>query len=176
MSPEPLLDAAAIRRALRALGDALGKYSVVADVYVFGGAAIVLAFDADRPTRDIDAKIMSHHGAVTDAAARVARRLDLPASWLDEQATTYLPAELDAGRAPVFDHPNLRVVSAPPALLLAMSLRGAQERDVPHIRLLLDHLGVGDADEALRIATEQFPDDPPPPPRVRTLLEDLFRG
>jgi hypothetical protein len=177
MIAEPLLDAADIRRALRALGDELAKRSVVADVYVFGGAAMVLAFNADRPTRDIDAKILSHHGAVTEAVAVVARKMGLPRNWLNEQATVvYLPDQLKAGRAPVFDHPNLRVMSAPPELLLAMKLRRAQERDVPHIRLLLDYLRVADVEKAMMIASEQFPDDPLPPARARALLEDLLGG
>ncbi len=175
MSPdEPLLDPATIRRAFTALGDELARRSVTADVYVFGGAAMVLAYDAERPTRDIDAKILSNHGQVTEAASVVAGRLGLPPSWLNEQATAYLPAEEDHGHAPVFDHPSLRVMAASPELLLAMKLRRAQHRDIPHIRLLLEHLDISDADEALSIATSWFPEDPHPPPRARALLEDIL--
>jgi hypothetical protein len=50
---EPLLDRAAITEALRRLGDRLARRGVVADVYVFGGAAMALAYDARRVTRDI---------------------------------------------------------------------------------------------------------------------------
>ncbi|WFE31561.1 DUF6036 family nucleotidyltransferase [Micromonospora sp. WMMD975] len=54
-SDDPLLDRAAIEDAFRRLGDRLAKRGVVADLYVFGGAAMALAYDARRATRDIDA-------------------------------------------------------------------------------------------------------------------------
>jgi hypothetical protein len=52
---DPLLDREAITQALRQLGDRLARRGLVADVYVFGGAAMALAYDARRATRDIDA-------------------------------------------------------------------------------------------------------------------------
>jgi hypothetical protein len=52
---DPLLDRQAIEEAFRRLGDRLARRGVIADVYVFGGAAMALAYDARRATRDIDA-------------------------------------------------------------------------------------------------------------------------
>ena len=46
----PLLDRAAIEDAFRRLGERLAKRGVVADLYVFGGAAMALAFDSRRAT------------------------------------------------------------------------------------------------------------------------------
>jgi hypothetical protein len=40
----------------------LVQRGVVADIYVFGGAAMALAYDARRATRDIDA-VFSHMGS-----------------------------------------------------------------------------------------------------------------
>ncbi|HMG65792.1 MAG TPA: hypothetical protein VK599_22830 [Streptosporangiaceae bacterium] len=42
----PLLDRAAIQDAFRRLGDRLARRGVVADIYVIGGAAMALAYDA----------------------------------------------------------------------------------------------------------------------------------
>lgn len=70
----PLLDRAAIEEAFRRLGDRLASRSVVADVYVFGGAAMALAYDARRATRDIDA-VFEPHGIVLEEAGRVAADL-----------------------------------------------------------------------------------------------------
>ncbi|MGH8905675.1 MAG: hypothetical protein ACRD0K_03990 [Egibacteraceae bacterium] len=50
---EPLLDRRFIQEAFRRLGERLARRGVVADVYVFGGAAI--AFVYRRATRDSDA-------------------------------------------------------------------------------------------------------------------------
>jgi methylmalonyl-CoA mutase cobalamin-binding subunit len=44
-----------ILRALAALGADLAERGLVADLYVVGGAAIALAYDERRATRDIDA-------------------------------------------------------------------------------------------------------------------------
>jgi hypothetical protein len=55
VSDGPLLDRERIEQAFWLLGDKLAARGVVADIYVFGGAAMVLAYDAQRATRDIDA-------------------------------------------------------------------------------------------------------------------------
>lgn len=48
---DPLLDRAAIQDAFRRLGERLARRGVVADIYVIGGAAMTLAYDARRSTR-----------------------------------------------------------------------------------------------------------------------------
>jgi hypothetical protein len=73
---EPLLDRAAIEEALRRLGERLARRGAVADVYVFGGAAMALAYDARRATRDIDA-VFQPHGIVVAEARAVADELGL---------------------------------------------------------------------------------------------------
>lgn len=50
-----LLGRAEIERAFTALGERLVRRDVVADVFVVGGAAMALAYDAARVTRDVDA-------------------------------------------------------------------------------------------------------------------------
>lgn len=49
------MDREAILAALRALGALLAARGVQAEMYIVGGAAIALAYDARRSTRDIDA-------------------------------------------------------------------------------------------------------------------------
>jgi hypothetical protein len=46
---------AEIERAFTALGERLARRGVVADVFVVGGAAMPLAYDAARVTRDVHA-------------------------------------------------------------------------------------------------------------------------
>jgi hypothetical protein len=50
-----LFGRAEMERAFTALGERLAGRGVVADVFVVGGAAMALAYDATRVTRDIDA-------------------------------------------------------------------------------------------------------------------------
>lgn len=70
----PLLDRAGIEEVFRRLGDRLAKRGVVADIYVFGGAAMALAYDSRRATRDVDA-LFQPHGIVLEEAGRSARTL-----------------------------------------------------------------------------------------------------
>ncbi len=57
-SGEVLLGRAELERAFTALGERLVGREVVADVFVVGGAAMALAYDATRVTRDVDAKFV----------------------------------------------------------------------------------------------------------------------
>ena len=82
--PSPELDREAITAAFRRLGDRLAYRGVVADVYVFGGGAMALAYDLRRSTRGVDA-LLEPHGVVLAEAAHVATELGLPTWWLNEQ-------------------------------------------------------------------------------------------
>jgi hypothetical protein len=81
---DPLLDRAAIEDAFCWLGERLAGRGVIADLCVFGGAAMALAYDARRSTRDIDA-VFQPHGVVLDEARAVAGELGLPQWWLNER-------------------------------------------------------------------------------------------
>ena len=85
--PSPLLDRAGIEEALRRLGDRLARRGVVADLYVFGGAAMAPAYDSRRTPRDVDA-LFKPLGIVLEAALMVAAELGLPRWWLNEQASS----------------------------------------------------------------------------------------
>lgn len=171
-SPDPLLDRAEIEKAFRLLGDRLALRGVVADIYVFGGAAMALAYDARRATRDIDA-VFQPHGIVLDEARAVATELGLPHWWLNEQASVYVAPGGDPTAARVFDHPGLRVSAASPEHLLAMKVMAARRRDADDIRFLVRHLNLSTVDEALSLCAEVFPDEEVPP-RARLVLEDVF--
>ena len=86
---EPLLDRERIRDLFRRLGERLQGKGIVGDVYVIGGAAMALAYDARRATRDIDAVIRSS-GIVLAEAHGLAAELGLPRWWLNEQASAYV--------------------------------------------------------------------------------------
>lgn len=172
MSDGPLLDRERIEQAFRLLGDKLAARGVVADVYVFGGAAMVLAYDAQRATRDIDA-IFQPHGMVLDEARHVADALGLPPWWLNEQASIYVSGKIDPGKRNVFDHPGLRVAAASPEHMLAMKVLSGRPRDAEDIRLLLQHLDIMTAEDAIAVCSRIFPDEEISP-RSRLLLEDLL--
>jgi hypothetical protein len=169
---DPLLDRAAIEDAFRRLGDRLARRGVVADLYVFGGAAMALAYDARRATRDIDA-VFHPHGIVLDEARAVADDLGLPHWWLNEQASAYVAPGGDAAAPRVFDHPGLRVSAASPEHLLAMKVLAARRRDAEDIRFLIGHLELTSVEQVLNLCSYVFPDEEVPG-RARLVLEDVF--
>ena len=122
-----LLGRAELERAFTALGERLARRGVVADVFVVGGAAMALAYDAERVTRDVDARFVPH-GIVLDEARQVAKDLGLPPWWLNEQATAYISGKDDPGKRRVFDHPGLRVMAASPEHVFAMKALAARTR------------------------------------------------
>ncbi|MEO5679922.1 MAG: hypothetical protein ABIS47_09665 [Acidimicrobiales bacterium] len=84
------------------VGDAyLAALAVVGELYVVGGAAIALAFDERRATRDVDA-VFEPKLIIYEEAARVADELHLPAGWLNDGVTGLL-AGPDPWPAQVFE-------------------------------------------------------------------------
>jgi Nucleotidyltransferase of unknown function (DUF6036) len=169
MSDEPLLTAEILRHALSALDERLRRRRLTADVFVFGGAAMVLGFDARPSTRDVDA-VWQPHSAVLEEAWKVAEALDLPRSWLNERA--YLPAGARSGGAIAFQGAALRVTLASPELLLAMKVRAARRGDLADIRTLAEHLQFGSSDAVLELAERVFGEEIAG--RQRLVVEDLF--
>jgi predicted nucleotidyltransferase len=161
-----------LEQAFTALGDRLVRRGVVADVFVVGGAAMALAYDATRVTRDVDSLVIPH-GVVLEEARNVAKDLGLPPWWLNEQASVYISGKDDPDKRRVFDHPGLRVTAASPRHIFAMKALAARTRDIDDLRLLAEIIGVDSAETAVQIYAEFFPDEPVPA-RTAAALQELF--
>ncbi|WP_406312815.1 nucleotidyltransferase [Streptosporangium sp. NBC_01639] len=131
------------------------RRGVVADLFVVGGAAMALAYDAVRVTRDVDALFVPH-GVVLEEARRVAEDLGLPPWWLNEQASVYISGKDDPGKRRVFDHPGLRVMAASPEHIFAMKAMAARTRDVDDLRHLAELANVVSAEDAIRLCAQFF--------------------
>ena len=167
-----LLDRAQLERAFTALGERLVRRGVVADVFVVGGAAMALAYDATRVTRDVDSLFVPH-GIVLEEARNVAKDLGMPPWWLNEQASVYISGKDDPGKRRVFDHPGLRVTAVSPRHIFAMKAFAARTRDIDDLRLLADIIGMDSSGTALQICAEFFPGEDVPP-RSIAILQELF--
>ncbi|MGH9154793.1 MAG: hypothetical protein ACRD1K_02815 [Acidimicrobiales bacterium] len=168
----PLLNRELLQEALERLAHHLDRRGVHAELYLFGGGAMVLAHNARDATMDLDAAIRRHHGSVVAEARVVAAELGLPSWWLNEQATSYLPAGPDLDASAVLDRPGLTVVAASPRHLLAMKVRAARQGDIADILVLSRVVGASSAAEVSRIATEVFGDEALSD-RSRAVLADL---
>ncbi|MDQ3607921.1 MAG: DUF6036 family nucleotidyltransferase [Actinomycetota bacterium] len=159
--------------ALTALGAELHDQGIAGEMYVVGGAAISLAFDAQRSTRDVDA-VFEPKTAVYAAAASVAERFDLAPDWLNDAVKGFLAGD-DPEAVPVLEIPGLRCLVASPRMLLALKVRAHRRgHDEDDIRLLAQELGLVKADDVLKIAEDAFGDRLDP--AAQFLVQELFGG
>jgi predicted nucleotidyltransferase len=172
MINDGLLGRAELERAFTALGDRLVRRGVVADLFVVGGAAMALAYDANRVTRDVDATFVPH-GVVLEEARNVAEVLGLPPWWLNEQASAYVSTQQDGGKREVFDHPGIRVMAASAEHVFAMKAFAARSRDEEDLRTLAKLIGVTTVEAGIRLCERFFPSEPLSA-RSRAMLEDIF--
>jgi Nucleotidyltransferase of unknown function (DUF6036) len=165
------MDRGEIVDALTALAAELEARGVSAEMYVVGGAAIALAFDERRATRDIDA-VFEPKAIVYEAAGVVGEQLGLPGGWLNDAVKGFL-AGSDPAAAPVLDLPGLRCLAASPEVLLALKILahrvGEDESDV---RLLAAELGLTQAEQVLEVAERTYGDRLDP--AARFFVEQLF--
>lgn len=160
-----------IERALRAVGRVLDRRGLTGELYLVGGAAIALAYDERRSTRDVDA-VFEPKIAIYEAAAEVAPELGLPPGWLNDAVKGFLSGP-DPAAAPVLEVPGLRCLAASPRVLLALKVlahrAGEDEGDV---LLLAGELGLVRAEEVLEVAEEAFGDRLDA--AARFFVEELF--
>ena len=135
------LSAGELRAALGEVAGRLQRRGLRARIYVVGGAAMVLAYGADRSTRDIDAAVIEGHGPLLEEVRVVARERGWPTTWLNEQATAYMPPAPDRHSTVVLEHPALVVAVASPRHMLAMKARAARASDIADVVNLLGRCG-----------------------------------
>jgi predicted nucleotidyltransferase len=153
VSDDGLLGRAELEQAFAALGDRLVRRGVVADLFVVGGAAMALAYNANRVTRDVDATFVPH-GVVIEEARNVAEAMGLPPWWLNEQASTYVSTQRDDGRREVFDHPGIRVMAASAEHVFAKKAFAARSRDEDDLRTLANLLHTTTVDSTLGLCEQ----------------------
>jgi len=139
------------------LGGRLAARGIEGEMYVVGGAAIALAFDERRSTRDIDA-VFEPKAVIYEVAEQLAEQRGLPAGWLNDAVKGFLTGA-DPYAPLVLEVDGLRVSTASPRILLAMKILahrvGEDEEDV---RLLARELGLDDAAGVLAVAEAVYGD------------------
>jgi Nucleotidyltransferase of unknown function (DUF6036) len=166
-----LLDREQIVRLLQALSAELERRGTRAEIFLVGGAAMALAYDARRSTRDLDA-VFQPKEEVYAAAATVASDLDLPTDWLNDAVKGFLPGD-DPRARPVFETAHLRVDVASPQYLLAMKLMAARETDIDDIVFLYRLCEFSTVAEGLDLLESTYPGRTIAP-KVQYLLDEIL--
>lgn len=156
------------------LDEELAGQGIRGDVFIVGGAAMAVAYDARPATRDVDA-IWRPSSEVRVAAARVAARHDdLATDWLNDGVKGFLPGDDTGERPVVYDGEWLTVAAASPEYLLATKIMASRvSRDEDDILLLYERCGLTTVEEGLDLVQRYF-GSRRIEPKVGFFLEELI--
>jgi hypothetical protein len=160
-----------IRTLLDELSSELTARGARADLFLVGGAAIAIAYDSARATRDLDAVFLPTD-VVRQAALAVAEQQGLDTDWLNDAVKGFLPGpDPDARRFYASD--ALTVDVASPRYLLAMKLFSSRvEIDANDIMFLYRQLGYTTVAEGLDLVEAVY-QGRPIAAKVQFLLEEI---
>jgi len=167
-----MLDRPALLGLLERLAAELTVEGVQAEMFIVGGAAMALAYNTRRSTRDIDA-VFEPKAIIYDIAARMAADQQAEPGWLNDAVKGFLPGA-DPAATVLFERPGLAVRIASPRYLLVMKVMAARvERDEDDIVRLAELSGLRTAAAVLDLVERSYP-GVPVPPRAQYFLEELL--
>ncbi len=159
------LTKAEIETALNRLSEFAAAEGVRLEMTLYGGALMLLAYDARRVTKDVDAIV--HPSAVARRlASRVASEQGLDDEWLNDQVRLFL-SEKEAKNElslPNVSRAGLHVTRPTAKYLLAMKVMAARKPmpgyagDFSDIEILLRVTKIKSIDAVQRVVESFFPD------------------
>ncbi len=156
MTPGGQLDAGRVQTLFQELSDRLAAAGVQAQLFVVGGAAMALAYDSGRLTRDVDALFVP-----APEVRRIAEQMSGPhglePDWLNDAVKGFLPGADEHPRT-VFESEWLLVQVPSPEYLLAMKLHASRDdRDLDDAAILFNRLGHSTAQDCIDLLTATYP-------------------
>jgi hypothetical protein len=166
-----------ILAALARLDELLREKGVIGEVCIFGGAAMVLAFDARESTRDVDA-IFVPKADMLEAALQVSEEFDLRFDWLNDGVKGFVTpkGEVTSDGMPKFE--NLRIMRPTAEYLLAMKCLASRVEDYSHqgdksdVITLLRMLGMTDSAAVCDLVAHYYKESLLHP-KVRFFIEEI---
>ena len=158
----PLLTKERILAALDALNSRLKEKGVTGELCIFGGATMILAFDARESTRDIDA-VFVPKTEIYHAAEVIAHDMELPLSWLNDGMKGFVSADGELTEAGMPQWENLRILRPSTRYLLAMKCMASRVADYDgtgdrsDIIHLCKNLGITSAEEVFDLIEGYYP-------------------
>ncbi len=147
------------------------------EICLYGGALMMLAYDARVITKDVDAIVRPTQEAM-EIARRVGNELGLPDNWLNDDVKVFLAPSGQTRRLPM-DFPGLMLTAPTANYLLAMKALACRsalpgyQGDLDDLRFLIRKLAVRSVDDIQRIIDSYYPDDTISPAHV-VLLQALI--
>jgi hypothetical protein len=162
MNSTDILTKERIIAALETLNKRLADKGVTGELCIFGGATMILAFDARESTRDVDA-VFVPKTEIYEEAAGIAEEMNLPVSWLNDGVKGFVSKDGDVTTEGMPQWENLRILRPTTRYLLAMKCMAARvaeydtvgdKNDIIH---LCKDLGIHTAEEVLSLVEDYYP-------------------
>jgi hypothetical protein len=168
-----------VMAALTRLGELADEDGFTLEVCLYGGALMMLVYNARTITKDIDAIIRpSLEGH--QLAERVARELGLPEDWLNDRVRMFL-APAEQLRPIPWEGPGIKLTAPTASYLLAMKALACRnplpgyEGDLDDLRFLIRKMNLKSVEEIQSHIDKYYPDDVITPEHellLATLIEE----
>lgn len=152
-----------VMKALRRMGELATERSIVIELCIYGGCAMMLAFDRRAITRDIDAVFHPTAEAKT-LIQMIAREQNLPDDWLNDEVRQFL-APHGSVRVLPLDLPGFRIMAPTASYLLAMKALASRRAlpgykgDETDLRYLIGKMKIRTVSEVQDHIDQYYPDD-----------------
>ncbi len=157
------LTRAQIVRALTRLGALCAAAAIKAEIAIYGGTVMMIAYDCRKATKDIDA-IFHPAGAIEPLIRQVAAEMKLPEDWMNSGVKTFVGAREAREEFSELQIPGLVLTRPGPEYLLAMKCLAARlptlfrAGDVEDIKFLLRKLRLRSIKEVDAIIGDYYGD------------------
>lgn len=171
-----------ILQALARLGEIAHAKGLELHVCIYGGAAMILAYDSRMVSKDVD--VIIHPSEEGLALARqVGEELGLHSEWLNSEVRYFVSEAKDKGSRRPLDLPietkGLKVEVPVANYLLAMKARACREPipgasvDEADLRFLIRKMEITSIQQVEILLEKYFPEDPLRP-NARSLIERII--
>jgi hypothetical protein len=161
-----LLDRDIIIKALTRMGEIAKASGVSLEICLYGGTALMLAYDARTATKDVDAVLRPRtEGKVI--ASQVAREMGLPDNWLNDEVKIFLsnnealiPLELKTGNPALY---GIAIKRPTASYIFAMKCRACRlprpgfKGDFDDLKFLIRKMEIRNIEQADAHVEKHFP-------------------
>ncbi len=133
------------------------------EICLYGGALMMLAYDARSMTKDVDAVIRPAKEGFA-LAEQVGRELGLPSEWINDQVKMFTAPSEELREIP-WEGPGIKLTAPTSGYLLAMKSLACRDPlpgyagDLDDLRFLIRKMEIHSVDQIQAYIDKYYPDD-----------------
>lgn len=153
-----MLNKELIELLFREINEELFKADSLGEIFIVGGAAMCLIYNARESTKDVDG-IFEPTALLREIIEKVGQSNGLESGWLNDGVKGFLTTKGGDNKEEVIFLSNLKVWAPIPEYLLAMKCISARAdtNDADDIAFLINHLGLTELSEIVEIVSDYYP-------------------